>query len=84
VICCDQADIHPAFHGRSSNQVNEFKNIQKALCIVWQYAFYSHVCVPVHSKFAKGKVAKGKVERAYNEMCLACNEFWDDNVAIIP
>jgi hypothetical protein len=79
VICCDQADIHPAFHGRTSNRVNEFKKNQKALCIVWQYAFYSHVYVSVPSKFAKGKV-----ERAYNEMYLAFDEFWADNVAIIP
>ncbi len=34
VICCEQADIHPSFHSRTSNRVNEFKNIQKALCIV--------------------------------------------------
>jgi hypothetical protein len=78
VICCDQADTHPAFHGRSSNRVNELKNIQKVLCIVWQYAFYSHVCVTVPLKFVKGKV-----DLAYNEMYLAFDEFWDDNVAII-
>ena len=34
MICCEQAGIHPSFHSRTSNRVNEFKNIQKALCIV--------------------------------------------------
>jgi hypothetical protein len=77
-MCCDQADIHSAVHSRTSN-VNEFKKIQKALCIVWQYEFYSHVCASVPSKFAMGKV-----KRAYNEMCLAFDEFLDNNVAIIP
>jgi hypothetical protein len=46
VICCDQADIYPAFHSRSSNRVNELKKNHKALCIVWQYAFYSHFVLP--------------------------------------
>jgi hypothetical protein len=60
-VCFDQADIHPAFHSRTSNRVNEFRKNQNALCIVWQYAFNSHVCVVVPSKFAKGK--KGQAGR---------------------
>jgi hypothetical protein len=27
-----------------TTRMNEFRKIQKALCIVWQYVFYLHVC----------------------------------------
>jgi hypothetical protein len=42
------------FHSRTSNRVNEFKikNILKALCTVWQYAFYTHVASLFPPKFA--------------------------------
>jgi hypothetical protein len=69
-----------AFRSLSSDRVNlnELKKNQKALCIVWQYACNSHVCVVVPSKFAKGK--KGQAGRVnFFNHCIAathCREGW--------